>query len=138
MDIFEVIGILEALKEDKRKHWVHPLYKKRLSIGQFHTLYPELRKHPEKFYDYFNMTSHTFDELLKSITQYIAKNNITRDTLCPEERLTITLRNKYGNIKLVTSHSSSSMWFESPCNIAFMSSTSAEEPVELCEGLFRG
>ncbi|XP_052739427.1 uncharacterized protein LOC128198369 [Bicyclus anynana] len=92
MDIFEVIGILEALKEDKRKHWVHPLFKKRLSIGQFHTLYPELRKHPEKFYDYFNMTSHTFDELLKSITQYIAKNNITRDTLCPEERLTITLR----------------------------------------------
>ncbi|XP_045766567.1 uncharacterized protein LOC123868195 isoform X2 [Maniola jurtina] len=91
MDIFEVIGILEALKEDKEKHWVHPLNKKRLSIGQFHVLYPELRKYPEKFYQYFNMTSHTFDELLNSITQYIAKNNITRDTISPEERLTITL-----------------------------------------------
>ncbi|CAG5054599.1 unnamed protein product [Parnassius apollo] len=42
------------------------------------------------------MTSHTFDELLKSITQYIAKKKAqsTRDTLCPEERLTITLRFK--------------------------------------------
>lgn len=94
MDIYEVIGILEAMEEDKckKKHWVHPLNQKRLSIGQFHVLYPELRKYPEKFYDYFNMTSLTFDKLLNSITQYIAKNNITRDTICPEERLTITLR----------------------------------------------
>lgn len=92
INIFEVIGILEALKDNKKKYWVHPLNKKRLNIGPSHILYPELRKYPNNFYQYFNMTSHTFDELLNYITQYIAKNNIPRDTICPEERFTITLR----------------------------------------------
>ncbi|CAK1591289.1 unnamed protein product [Parnassius mnemosyne] len=71
MDPIEVIAIYEALEEDrkrKRKYWVHPLNTLRLEIGQFHTLYKQLRHNPDKAFEYYRITA-----------------------ISPEERLTVTL-----------------------------------------------
>jgi hypothetical protein len=95
MDPLQIVCIYEALEEDKRrrKHWIHPLHMKRLTIGQFHTLYEELNKYPDKFFQYYRMTQNAFQELLHLIRGYITKSDTRfRNAISPEERLTITIR----------------------------------------------
>ncbi|KAH9631746.1 hypothetical protein HF086_014747 [Spodoptera exigua] len=96
MDPIEVIAIYEALEEErrrKRKYWVHPLNTLRLEIGQFHTLYMQLRLNPDKSFEYYRMSIQSFDVLLNLTKDYITKQNTKlRTAIPPEERLTVTLR----------------------------------------------
>ena len=57
------------------------------------TLYPSLRQHEAKFFNYFRMSVKSFDELLGLIQEEISSTNtLMRDAICPEEKLVITLR----------------------------------------------
>ena len=57
------------------------------------TLYPRLREHKTKFFNYFRMSVKSFDELLGLIQEEICSSNtMMRDSICPEEKLVITLR----------------------------------------------
>ena len=75
MDHITLVAIVEALEQDKRKrtYWVHPLYSKRLNIGQFHTLYEELSANPDKFLEYYRLSIKSFDEILNLIITHITK-----------------------------------------------------------------
>lgn len=96
MDPIEVIAIYEALEEERkrnRKYWVHPINTLRLEIGQFHTLYMQLRDYPDKAFEYYRMSIQSFDVLLNLTKDCITKQDTKlRMAISPEERLTVTLR----------------------------------------------
>ncbi|PIO34216.1 hypothetical protein AB205_0155110, partial [Aquarana catesbeiana] len=80
-------------KRPNRRYWVHPTVSRRLTKGHFHTLYHELRRYPQKFYDYAHMRVSTFDALLEILRPRLmrARTNM-RLPVSAEERLLVTLR----------------------------------------------
>lgn len=77
----------------ERTFWIHPFNLVRESNKRFFTFYEEIRKYPNKFFEYYRMSISSFDELLEKLRPHITKK-ITkfRHPVCPEERLTITIR----------------------------------------------
>lgn len=72
---------------------MHEINLDRTKYGEFHTLMPQLRKHENRFYDYFRMSIQCFDELLSLIKTDITKQDTNyRDAISAEERLVIALR----------------------------------------------
>ena len=55
----------------RQKHctyWVHPINQRCQQFDEFHTLYKDLRKYPDRFYTYYRMSSEQFDYILAQIT----------------------------------------------------------------------
>ena len=88
-------------REKERNFWVHPIFSVRKTEGEFHTLFPRLLRHPDKFHEYFRMPRKLFfflESLLKEryiflplniLVQYL----ITRLTKCaPREPISSTER----------------------------------------------
>lgn len=94
MEVEEAICVYLLLKRKrKRKYWVHPILRDRLTHGQFTTLYPKLRNYEPKFFNYLRMSINSFDELLETISEQIASfDTHMRSSVSPEEKLVITLR----------------------------------------------
>lgn len=96
--IIKLIAVAEANGEldqprPKRKYWVHPMNSSREELGQFDDFYKNIRRYPEKFFEYFRMSVISFDELLRRIRPHITKQKTTfRNPISAEQRLTITLR----------------------------------------------
>ena len=44
-------------KKYNRKYWVHPINQTCKVFGEFHTLYKDLRKYPDRFYTYYRMSN---------------------------------------------------------------------------------
>lgn len=89
--VAEALGLLDEPTE--RKFWVHPINAHREKSKRFSSFFENLRKYPEKFFDYYRMSLTSFDELLQCIREYISKNNTSfRNAITAEERLTVTLR----------------------------------------------
>jgi hypothetical protein len=78
-------------RQNKRKHWVHPILRERFSLGPFETLMGELRRDESKFFNYFRMTATTFDDLLGRLDIRVRDTSF-RECICPEQRLAICLR----------------------------------------------
>jgi len=77
----------------KRKYWVHPILKTRLSHSLYVTLYSKLREHEETFFNYFRMSIKSFDDLLEIIKDSLeADENAIRYCISPQEKLIVTLR----------------------------------------------
>lgn len=73
--------------------WIHDINREREVEGQFHTLYPKLRRDEKRFYDTYRMYTESFDEILNMIKFDITKSYTEfRRPIGPEERLAITLR----------------------------------------------
>nr|CAH7754420.1 unnamed protein product [Callosobruchus chinensis]CAH7755664.1 unnamed protein product [Callosobruchus chinensis] len=51
----------------ERKYWVHPILSDRTDFSLYITLYPELRRHEEKFFNYLSMSVRSFDYLMSMI-----------------------------------------------------------------------
>lgn len=80
-------------RQRQREYWVHPILRDRLTHGMFVTLYPKLRQHGSKFFNYFRMSIQSFDELLGVIKADITgESTILRDSISAQEKLVITLR----------------------------------------------
>ncbi|KAL4112615.1 hypothetical protein QTP88_016366 [Uroleucon formosanum] len=80
-------------QKEERKYWVHPILKTRLSSSQYITLYPKLRDHDEKFFNYFRMSIESFDDLLDLIKNELEANEqAVRYCISPQEKLIVTLR----------------------------------------------
>ena len=80
-------------KKKVRKYWIHPILHDRMTHGMFWTLYPKLRLHEGKFFNYMRMSMNTFDELLAELEPDITSTTtMMRDSVSPEEKLVITLR----------------------------------------------
>ena len=99
MDLEEEVLMLALLhkriykKKRRHRYWVHPLVCTRLETGQFYTLFYELRKDENEYFNYFRMSLKSFDELLNLLQEGICGlETNTRRCVPPAERLAITLR----------------------------------------------
>lgn len=78
----------------KRKYHVHPLNQKRRSTGEYHNLFPSIKRYPDKFKEYTRMNVDTFEDLLSKLEKPLTKNwtNFITEPILAEERLVVTLR----------------------------------------------
>jgi len=86
----------EPMSSKRRRYWVHPLNSNRESDMRFTTFFNDIKKYPEKFFDYYRMSILSFEELLEKVRPKITKE-IThlRNPISAKERLTVTLRYHY-------------------------------------------
>jgi hypothetical protein len=54
-------------KASKRQYWVHPILKVRYLEGSFYTLFGKLKGDESKFFNYFRMSTQTFDFLIERL-----------------------------------------------------------------------
>ena len=88
----EATGELDAAQKHRR-YWVHPLHSSKEYDMKFQLFYDNLKKYPEKFFDYYRMSIQSFEELLEKVRLNLTKETThLRNPLSPEERLTVTLR----------------------------------------------
>lgn len=85
-------AIQNKKKYNKKRFWVHPLYKLRREHGFFEAVFPTLHSFPEKFENYIRMSASQFEELLCLIGPHITKKNVVRKPISATARLVMTLR----------------------------------------------
>ena len=82
-------------KKYNRKYWVHSINQTRKDFGEFHTLYKDLRKYPDRFYTYYRMSTEKFNAILAQIEHLIYKpNSKWQCSISLEEKLAICIRYK--------------------------------------------
>ena len=65
----------------------------RKDLGEFNTLYKDLRKYPDRFYTYYRMSTEQFDTILAQIQHLIYKpNSKWWRSISPEGKLAICIR----------------------------------------------
>ncbi|KAF9423376.1 hypothetical protein HW555_001185 [Spodoptera exigua] len=79
-------------KKQRRRLHVHPLIEQRAVAGEFVTLYGSLRADETKFFNYFRMSTRSFDELLSKTKNKLVYCSLRRLPIPPIERLMVTLR----------------------------------------------
>ena len=85
--------LLFRRKKYNRRYWVHPINQTRKDFGEFHTLYKDLRKYPDRFYTYYRMSTEQFDTILAQIQHLIYKpNSKWWRSISLEEKLAICIR----------------------------------------------
>ncbi|XP_060858344.1 uncharacterized protein LOC132935747 [Metopolophium dirhodum] len=102
LDDIEDIAVLALLLDEEEKInnstkqkrlWVHAVWKKIKTEGEFATLYKELVDHETKFFEYFRMPQYGFNVLLHKIEHDIKKQDtFWREAITPRERLAVCLR----------------------------------------------
>lgn len=89
----EAAGELEEPVHKHRRYWVHPINSSREHDMRFQIFYNNLKKYPQKFFDYYRMSISSFEELLEKVRSNLTKEcTHLRNPISPEERLTVTLR----------------------------------------------
>ncbi|CAH1968721.1 unnamed protein product [Acanthoscelides obtectus] len=81
-------------RRENRMYLVHPILHDRMTHSMFETLYPKLRQHEKKVFNYFRMSVKSFDDLLLLIGEDLLPraNYVPReDVVSPEQKLVITL-----------------------------------------------
>ena len=91
-----------AAKREKKRNriWVRPILKKRKVDGEYWTLFNELLKYDDKFYQYFRMSQCKFFELLKCIEPWVTKTKYVVPTRTVANRQNI-LRDNVGWLRFV-------------------------------------
>lgn len=73
--------------------WIHPIIEERQRKGHFHTLFAEVQRDEDKFFNFTRMSRSTFYELLAICGEKLVKKDTRmRNAITPEEKLVITLR----------------------------------------------
>lgn len=81
------------LRRIKRKYWIHPINQCREEMGTFYTIFEELRRDGSKFFNFFRMSTASFDELHEKLKNEIQRQNTKmRNSIPSQERLALTLR----------------------------------------------
>ena len=78
----------------KRKHrwWIHEVLLRRRQQGAYHNLVSELKFDEGKYQQYFRLTMEEFREVLNVVQEDLQKHCLSREVICPEQRLAICLR----------------------------------------------
>ena len=85
--------LLFRRKKYNRRYWVHPINQMHNDLGEFNTLYKDLRKYPDRFYTYYRMSTEQFDTILAQIQHLIYKpDSKWWRSISPEEKLAICIR----------------------------------------------
>lgn len=74
-----------------RSMWMHPMNLKRPKDGEFIRVCVPYRNYPTKFFQYFRISTFTFDYILASIEGDLVKYS-NRPSISSAERLAVTLR----------------------------------------------
>lgn len=83
--------LIQIKKRRPRRWWVRPVNQDRRKHGYFATLIKVMKEEDQdQFFTFTRMRLEQFQKLLKLVGPHIDKKK-TRDILCPEERLLITL-----------------------------------------------
>ncbi|XP_066463267.1 uncharacterized protein [Eleutherodactylus coqui] len=85
---------LRRLEASRQKRlWIHPVIRMKQEKGHFAMLYADLRRCPEKFQEFIQMSTSAFDGLLDLLRpQLTMQQTLLRRCISPEQRLLITLR----------------------------------------------
>ena len=86
-------ALLLYRRQKHHRYWVHPLNQSFQQLGEFHTLYKDLRKYPDRFYTYYRRSTEQFDYILAQIEHLIYKPNTNWwHSISAEEKLVVCLR----------------------------------------------
>lgn len=99
-NLSKILCIAEAMDEldsptvpKRRKYWIHPLNIDSQDDKTFDLFFDSLKKYPEKFFNYYQMSISSFEELVDKVRHRLSKKNTTfRNSITVENRLTVTLR----------------------------------------------
>jgi hypothetical protein len=58
--------------------WVHPLFKERNKLGEYHHVFCVLRRCPTKFFEYLSMSSDTFNYVLSKVHDSLENQTTSR------------------------------------------------------------
>lgn len=84
---------IKKRRRNTRIHWEHPLITLRLEFGAFYTIFPKLREHEDKFFNYFRMSTKSFDELHVKLKDRLQRQDtFMRECIPPIQMLAVTLR----------------------------------------------
>jgi hypothetical protein len=73
--------------------WEHPIVAARTLEGAYYTLYGRLREDERKFFNYFRMSTSTFDYILDRLAPHLERQNtMMRESICPRQMIAGTLR----------------------------------------------
>ena len=61
----------EEAEKTEREYWVHPINEKGKKEGEFHTLVPDLKLYPDRFYTYFRMDEEKCMYVLEQVDEKI-------------------------------------------------------------------
>ena len=62
-------------RQRKRHVWVHPINERREKVGLLYTLFEDLRRDENKFFNYFRMSIASFDELYEKLKDALQRQN---------------------------------------------------------------
>ena len=83
-------------KKYNQRYWVHPINQMGKDLGEFNTLYKDLRKYPDRFYTYYRMNTEQFDTILAQTQHLIYKpNSKWRRSITLEEKLAKCIRYEF-------------------------------------------
>lgn len=85
-------------------HQVHEMYRDRLKFGEYHHLFPLLKKYDDKFHGYIRMSYSAFTYIFKEVESKLNKAwcNLHNSPILPEEQLVITLRYAFEQLLNIT------------------------------------
>jgi len=83
-----------SLKKSHCKKATHEINVARRVYGEYHHLFPDLRKDRKRFSEYVRMQVETFDYILTKVESRLMKMwcNLHTQPILPEERLVVCLR----------------------------------------------
>lgn len=64
-----------------RRWWVHPIFADQKKLGSFYTLYPQLIKDEQKFFNFIRMNKELFQLLLSWIAPRFINNKKLNQTI---------------------------------------------------------
>ena len=79
-------------KRKNRQIWVQPINLRRREQGAYHNLVCQLYDDEERFVQYFRLNREKFSQILHFIGDALRRRPLTREVICPKERLAICLR----------------------------------------------
>ena len=79
-------------KKKNRQIWVHPINLRRREQGAYNNLVRQLYDDEERFVQYFRLNREQFAQVLHFIGDALRRSPLTREVICPKERLAICLR----------------------------------------------
>ena len=88
-----LLSILNRKKKRERRFWVRKIFQRRSELGDFATLFQELKDDREQFFRYTRMSLDRFNHHLILVKDKITKQDTKfRKSISAEERLAMTLR----------------------------------------------
>jgi len=92
INAIKVIAVADSfgylnLPRVEREFWIHPFHLVREQSNRFFTFYREIRKYPNKFFEYCRMSISSYEKLLDKLRPHRTRKMTKFQR--PEEKLTI-------------------------------------------------